>query len=92
MCLVDLAARSGQILLELGVVVQGGDGGGAHDAALQDIALPVHVADQAAVAEGAAAGEQGVALGGCQLGQDQAPAPADRGELLSAAGRHPRGA
>ncbi len=51
---------------------------GAHDAALVRIALPVHVAGQAALAVGEPARENRVGALGVDLGQDQRPGPAGR--------------
>jgi hypothetical protein len=56
----DLLACGQQVLVERGVVMQAGHGGGAHEAAFEDVALPVHVAHQAALAVVAAAGLDGI--------------------------------
>jgi len=78
-CGGDFLACGQQVLVELSVVVQAGRRGGAHEAAFEDVALPVHVADQAALAVVAATGLDGIGAVRRDLGQDQCPGPTDRG-------------
>jgi len=74
----DLVARQRQLRLEGRVALQPRHCGGADQAAGVDVALPVHAADDPALAEGMAALQQRIHVLRRGLHQQQCPGPADR--------------
>ncbi|KAG1084365.1 hypothetical protein G6F40_014513 [Rhizopus arrhizus] len=75
----NLLACGQQILVERGVGMQARHGGGAHETPFEDVALPVHIAHQAALTVVAASRLDGVGAVRRDLRQDQRPGPADGG-------------